>query len=117
MGDLDHELQKLDCEEDDEMRMELERQLEALKKQLDNSKDQKGQVQGILEKAKALGDEELIHSTFDETDEQLKELQEKRLPGIDRDLYDLEKQLKKVLNKKRTEKKKDCLERLDKNRL
>ena len=76
MDDLDIELLKLDSPEDEDMRKELERDLEALKKQLDNTKEQKTNVQNQLEKAKGLGDEELIQSTFGETEEQLKQLQE-----------------------------------------
>ena len=91
MDDLDIELLKLDSPEDEDMRKELERDLEALKKQLDNTKEQKTNVQNQLEKAKGLGDEELIQSTFGETEEQLKQLQEKRLPDIENELYDLEK--------------------------
>ena len=91
MDDLDTELLKLDSPEDEDMRKELERDLEALKKQLDNTKEQKTNVQNQLEKAKGLGDEELIQSTFGETEEQLKQLQEKRLPDIENELYDLEK--------------------------
>ena len=91
MDDLDTELLKLDSPEDEDMRKELERDLEALKKQLDNTKEQKTNVQNQLEKAEGLGDEELIQSTFGETEEQLKQLQEKRLPDIENELYDLEK--------------------------
>ena len=44
MDDLDTELLKLDSPEDEDMRKELERDLEALKKQLDNTKEQKTNV-------------------------------------------------------------------------